>query len=141
MARYGDVLEDSPGRFDTSDLDRALAAAEREREERRQAEARRQAAAERRRREKRLSRLERLLGEPASAEAFIAALDERDRSWRRTGASPAGIDEALDAAAGSRAHGKPPPWAHTLVVEAEAMFPGAPSAAWREAGDSSGRDH
>ena len=76
-----------------------------------------------------------MLGEPASAEAFIAALDERERSWRRTGASPAGIDEAIDAAEGSRARGNPPPWAHPLVVEAEAMFPGAPSAAWREAGD------
>ena len=134
-ARYGEVLEDSPGRFDTSDLDRALAAAEREQEERRQAEARRQAAAERRRREKRLSRLERLFGEPASAEAFIAALDERNRSWRRTGASPADIDQALDAAAGSRAQRKAPPWAHQLVVEAEATFPGAPGASWREAGD------
>lgn len=40
-ARYREVLEESPGRFDTSDLDRALAAAEREREERRQVEARR----------------------------------------------------------------------------------------------------
>ena len=134
-ARYGETLEESPGRFDTSDLDRALAAAERELEERRQAEARRQAAAERRRRDRRLSRLERSLSEPASAEAFIATLDERERSWRRTGASPAGIDEALDAAAGSRGRRKPPPWAHQLVVEAEAMFPGAPSAAWREAGD------
>ena len=133
-ARYREVLEDGPGRFDTSELDRALAAAEREREERRQAEARRQAVAEGRRREKRLSRLERLLSEPAAAEAFIAALDERKPSWRRTGASPAGIDEALDAAEGS-ARRKPPPWAHPLVVEAEAMFPGAPSAAWREAGD------
>ena len=134
-ARYGEILEDSPRRFDTADLDRALAAAERELEERRQAEARRQAAAERRRREKRLSRLERLLGEPASAEAFIAALDERDRSWRTARASPAGIDEALDAAERGRGRRKPPPWAHRIVVEAEAMFPGAPSAAWREAGD------
>ncbi len=134
-ARYGEVLEESPRRFDTSDLDRALAAAEREREERRQVEARRQAAAQRRRREQRLSRLERLLGEPAPAEALIAALDERDRSWRTAGASPAGIDEALDAAEGGRGGRKPPPWAHSLVVEAEATFPGAPSAAWREAGD------
>ena len=128
-ARYGEILEGSPRRFDTADLDRALAAAERERE------ARRQAAAERRRREKRLSRLERSLSEPAPAEAFIAALDERDRSWRTAGASPAGIDEALDAAEGGRGGGKPPPWAHQIVVEAETMFPGAPSAAWREAGD------
>ncbi|MCY4601006.1 MAG: hypothetical protein OXF27_13935, partial [Acidobacteria bacterium] len=134
-ARYREVLEESPGRFDTADLDRALAAAEREREERRQAEARRQAAAERRRRDRRLSRLERLLSEPAPAEAFIAALDERNRSWRRTGASPAGIEEALDAAEGSRGRRKPPPWSHQLVVEAEATFPGAPSAAWRMAGD------
>ena len=33
-ARYREVLDDSPGRFDTADLDRALAAGEREREER-----------------------------------------------------------------------------------------------------------
>ena len=33
-ARYREVLGDSPGRFDTADLDRALAAGEREREER-----------------------------------------------------------------------------------------------------------
>lgn len=134
-ARYREALEESLGRFDTSDLDRACAVAEREREERRRAEARRQAASERRKRKKRLARLERLLGEPAPAEAFIAALDERDRSWRRTGAGPAGIDEALDATEGGRGRGKPPPWAHPLVVEAEATFPGAPSAAWREAGD------
>ena len=108
-ARYREVLEESPGRFDTSDLDRVLAAAEREREERRQAEARRQTAPERRRREKRLSRLERLLSEPAPAEAFIAALDERERSWRRTGASPVGIVEALDAAERGRTRGKAPP--------------------------------
>ncbi len=137
-ARYSEVLEEGPGRFDTADLDRALAAAERELEERRQAEARRQAAAERRRRDRRFSRLERSLSEPAPAEAFIAALDERDRSWRTTGAGPAVIDAALDVAEGGRGRGKPPPWAHRIVLEAESMFPGAPSAAWREARDRLG---
>ena len=86
------------------------------------------------RREKRLSRLERLLGEPASAEAFVAALDEREQSWRRTGASPAGIDEALDAAEGNRGRRKAPHWAHPLILEAEAKVPRCPGAAWREAG-------
>ena len=133
-ARYGEVLEDSPRRFDTSDLDRALAAAERELAERRQAEERRRAAAQRRR-EKRLSRVEQVLSAPAAAEAFIAALDEVNRPWRRTGASPVDIDEALDAAAGSRADRTARSWAHQLVVDAEATFPGAPGAAWQEAGD------
>ena len=132
-ARFGEVLEDSPGRFDTSDLDRALVAAERELEERRQAEERRRAAAQRAR-EKRVSRVEQVLSAPASAEAFIAALDAVNRPWRRTGASPVDIDEALDAAAGSRTGKAARPWAHQLVVEAEATFPGAPGAAWREAG-------
>ena len=75
-----------------------------------------------------------MLDEPAPAEAFITALDVRDPSWRTAGTSPAGIDEALDAAERSRVRRKAPPWAHPLVIEAEATFPGAPSAAWREAG-------
>ena len=75
-----------------------------------------------------------MLSAPASAEAFIAALDEVNRPWRRTGASAVDIDEALDAAAASPAGRPARPWAHPLVVEAEATFPDAPSAAWSSPG-------
>ena len=133
-ARYREVLDDNSGQFKTSDLDRALAAAERKREEHRQAEERRRvAAAQQRRREKRLSRLEQVLDVPAAAEAFIAVLDAQNPSWR-TGASPADIDQALDAAEGSLGDRKPPSRQYQLVLETERTIPDAPSTACRAAG-------
>ena len=123
---------DRTARFTTADIDRALAAAERDREERRQAE-----AAERKRRAatgQRVSRLEQLLSAPGGSEAFFAALDAQKPSWRRTGTRPSDIDRALDAAERGRDADEAPPWRHRLVLEAERTFPGAASEAWRDAG-------
>ena len=128
-ARYREEF-DRTGRFTTADIDHALAAAERDREERRQAAAaRRQAAAGRR-----VSRLERLLSAPGGDEAFFAALDSQKPSWRRTGTRPSDIDGALDVAERGRDTDEAPPWRHRLVLEAERTFPGAASTAWRDAG-------
>ena len=114
-------------------LDSALASAvELDREERR-----RQAAAAQRKRqaaEKRVSRLEQLFSAPGAGEAFIAALDEQDPSWRRTGTRPRNIDRALDVAERDLSREKKAPW-HALVLEAEQKFPGASSTMWRRAGD------
>ena len=100
--------------------------AEREQEERRQTEA------AQRRRQKRLSRLEQALSDPAEAEAFVAVLDAQKPAWR-TGATPADIDQALDAAEGSLGGRKPPSRRYQLVLEMERMIPGAPSTACRAA--------
>ena len=131
-ARYREEFgKAAAGRFTTADLDSALAAAERDRQ-RRQAE-----AAQRRRwadTARRVSRLERLLSAPVAGEAFIAALDAQNPSWRRTPAHPSDIDRALDAAERGRDSGKPPPWRHRLVLDAERAFPGVASTAWRDAG-------
>ncbi len=119
-------------RFTTADIDRALAAAERDQEERRQTE-----AARRQRRaatERRVSRLERLLSAPGGSEAFFAALDAQKPSWRRTGTRPSDIDRALDVAERGRDADEAPPWPHRLVLEAERAFPGAASTAWQDAG-------
>ena len=129
-ARYREELDQVAGQFKMSDLDTALAAGERER----QAEEHRQAAvAQQRRREKRVSRVEQVLSDPASAEVFIAALDAQNPSWR-TGASSADLDRALAVAEGSGG-GKPPSRQHLLVLEAEQEFRNAPSTACRGAGD------
>ena len=125
-------LDRHAGRFGTADIDRALAAAERDREERRQAE-----AAERKRRAatgRRVSRLEQLLSAPGGSEAFFAALDAQKPSWRQTGTRPSDIDRALDVAERGRDADEAPPWRHRLVLEAERAFPGAASTAWRDAG-------
>ena len=130
-ARYREEFDNS-GRFTTADIDRALAAAERDRQERRQAE-----AARRQRRaatERRVSRLEQLFNAPGGSEAFFAALDAQSPSWRRTGTRPSDIDGALDVAERGRDADEPPPWRHRLVLEAERTFPGAASTAWRDAG-------
>ena len=130
-ARYREKF-DRDARFTTADIDRALAAAERDREERRQAE-----AAERKRRAatgRRVSRLEQLLSAPGGSEAFFAALDAQKPSWRRTGTRPSDIDRALDVAERGRDADEAPPWRHRLVLEAERAFPGAASTAWRDAG-------
>ena len=131
-ARFRRELGRRGGRFGTADLDDALAAAERDREERRQAE-----AAQRKRRAatgQRVSRLERLFDAPGGGEAFFAALDAQNPSWRRTGTRPSDIDRALDVAERGRDADEPPPWRHRLVLEAERAFPGAASTAWRDAG-------
>ncbi len=131
-ARFRQELRRHGGRFGTADIDRALAAAERDLEERRQAE-----AAERKRRAatgRRVSRLEQLLSAPGGSEAFFAALDAQKPSWRRTGTRPSDIDRALDVAERGRDADEAPPWRHRLVLEAERTFPGAASAAWRDAG-------
>ena len=130
-ARYREKF-DRAGRFTTADIDRALAAAERDREERRQAE-----AAERKRRAaagRRVSRLERLFDVGGGGEAFFAALDAQKPSWRRTGTRPSDIDGALDVAEHGRDADEAPVWRHRLVLEAERTFPGAASTAWRDAG-------
>ncbi len=132
-ARFRRELGRRGGRFGTADLEDALATAERDREERRQAE-----AAERKRRAAtgRRSRLERLFDGPGGSEAFFAALDAQNPSWRRTGTRPSDIDRALDVAENDRDPDpdQPPPWRHRLVLEAERAFPGAASTAWRDAG-------
>ncbi len=130
-ARFRRELGRRGGRFGTADLDNALATAERDLEERRQAE-----AAQRKRRAatgRRVSRLERLFDAPGGGEAFFAALDEQNPSWRRTGTRPSDIDRALDVAERDRAPDQPPAWRHRLVIEAERAFPGAAGTAWRDA--------
>ena len=130
-ARFRRELGRRGGRFGTADLDDALATAERDQEERRQAEAaqRKRAATGRR-----VSRLERLFNSPGGGEAFFAALDDENPSWRRTGTRPSDIDRALDVAERGRDLDAPTPWRHRLVLEAERTFPGAASTAWRDAG-------
>ena len=135
LGRLRDVLSDEVAatryreefdrtrRFTTADIDRALAAAERDRAERRRAAT-----------ERRVSRLERLMSAPGGGEAFTAALDAQAPSWRRTGTRPSDIDRALDAVERGRDPDQPPPWRHRLVLEAERAFPGAASTAWRDAG-------
>ena len=107
-------------------LDAATAASRREEEHRRKAAV-----------EKRVSRLEQLFDEPASTEVFIAALDDEDPAWRTGGTRPACIDRALDVAERGLGRRKAVAWRqqhHEQVLEAEQRFPGAPRAAWRDAG-------
>ena len=95
------------------------------------AEARRQQAAI-----ERNSRVKRQLGDPASADAFIEALDAEDPSWR-SGTSPARIDRALDVAerdSGRREVATRRHQEHEVVLETERRFPGATSTAWQGAG-------
>ncbi|MCY4599802.1 MAG: relaxase/mobilization nuclease domain-containing protein [Acidobacteria bacterium] len=88
------------------------------------------AAAERRRRQDRVLRL---LAAPGGDDLLLAALDEHRPQWRQQAKLPAvGIDLALDAAESGRR--KPVLQRHQLILEAEASFPDAPAAAWREAG-------
>ena len=113
----------------------AAATAARLEEERAAAEAarrKRQAAIE-----KRNSRVEEQLADPASARAFIAALDVEDRLWR-TGTSPDRIDRALDEAELGFGRRKVAAWQHRehqVVLEAEQRHRGVPSAAWRDTVD------
>ena len=87
--------------------------------------------------EKRNSRVEEQLADPASARAFIAALDVEDRLWR-TGTSPDRIDRALDEAELGFGRRKVAAWQHRehqVVLEAEQRHRGVPSAAWRDTVD------
>ena len=87
--------------------------------------------------EKRNSRVEEQLADPASARAFIAALDVEDRLWR-AGTSPACIDRALDEAELGFGRRKVSAWRHRehqVVLEAEQRHRGVPSAAWRDTVD------
>ena len=87
--------------------------------------------------EKRNSRVEEQLADPASARAFIAALDVEDRLWR-AGTSPDRIDRALDEAELGFGRRKVAAWQHRehqVVLEAEQQQRGVPSAAWRDTAD------
>ena len=113
----------------------AAATAARLEEERAAAEAarrKRQAAIE-----ERNSRVEKVLSDPASAEAFIAALGVEDPLWR-TGTRPACIDRALDEAELGVGRREVAAWQHRehqVVLEAEQQQRGVPSAAWRDTVD------
>ena len=88
------------------------------------------ATAERKRRQ---DRVQRLFAASGGDELLLAALDERKPRWREQAMLPAGgIDLALDNAESRRR--QPDPRRHQLVLEAEAAFPGAPAAVWRDAG-------
>ena len=142
-ARYREELGKVAGQFKTSDLDRALEAAEQERQEREierrkaikaqalrtaaMAERRRQAAAQRR------TRLQELFDLPGGDEAFFAALDERKPGWRESGTQRADIDGALDLAEQRVDRTQAATAEHeVVVVVAEEKFPEATSAAWRQ---------
>ena len=124
--RYRDELGRAAGQFKPADLDRALSAAELDREERQ----RQTAAAQR------VFRVERLFIAPRAGEAFIAALDEQDPS-SRTRTHPMNIDRALDIA--ERELGRETRvLRHARVLNAEQQFPGASSATWRAGDDFTG---
>ena len=124
--RYRDELGRAAGPFKPADLDRALSAAELDREERQ----RQTAAAQR------VFRVERLFIAPRAGEAFIAALDEQDPS-SRTRTHPMNIDRALDIA--ERELGRETRvLRHARVLNAEQQFPGASSATWRAGDDFTG---
>ena len=120
-ARYREDLGKVAGQFKPSDLDRALAAAEQERE----------AAAV----EKRVARLSRVFAASGGDKRFFAVLDARKATWRARGTVPADIDFALDMAEQRIDRTKPATAEHEVVVNAEQTFSDAPSAAWRQAGD------
>ena len=125
--RYGEELGKVAGQFKTSDLDRALAAAERERETRLWEE---QEAATAKRRDARLSKL---FAGVCGDETLVSVLDAHKPAWRETG-SPTDIDNALDMAELRVDRTKPAPEEHAVVVDAEQTFPATPSAAFRQAG-------
>ena len=87
--RYREVLADSPGRFKTADLDRALVAGELERDEREAAAA---ATAARQQRWNALATF------PGAQDAARARFDRLEPDWRDKGeVSPQCIDQVLDA--------------------------------------------
>ena len=111
-ARFRRELARCGGRFRTAELDHAVATAEALR--------------------KRVSRVRELFATPGGDAALVAALEDRNRSWSRTG-TPIDIERALDVAERRLDRGQAATWEHRVVLEAEQVFPDAPSAAWRRA--------
>ena len=116
-ARFRRELGRGGGRFGTAELDDALATAEALR--------------------KRVSRVRELFAAPGGDAALLKALEDRNRSWPRTG-TPIDIERALDVAEGRLDRRQAATWQHRVVLEAEQVFPDAPSAAWRRTGESFG---
>ncbi|MCY3845383.1 MAG: MobA/MobL family protein [Acidobacteria bacterium] len=116
-ARFRRELGRCGGRFGTADLDDAVATAEALR--------------------KRVSRVRELFAAPGGDAALVAALEDRNRSWSRTG-TPTDIERALDVAERRLDRRQSATWEHRVVLEAEQVFPDAPSAAWRRTGEGFG---
>ena len=113
-ARFRRELGRRAGRFGTADLDDALAPAETLR--------------------KRVSRVRELFATPGGDAALVAALEDRNRSWSRTG-TPIDIERALDVAEQSPDRRQDATWEHRVVLEAEREFPDVPSTGWRRTGE------
>ena len=116
-ARFRRELGKRGGRFGTADLDDAVATAEALR--------------------KRVSRVKELFAAPGGDAALVAALEDRNRSWSRTG-TPTDIERALDVAERRLDRRQAATWEHRVVLEAEQVFPDAPSTAWRRTGGGFG---
>ena len=116
-ARFRQQLARRGGRFGTADLDDAVATAEALR--------------------KRVSRVRELFATPGGDAALVAALEDRNRSWSRSG-TPTDIERALDVAERRLDRRQAATWEHRVVLEAEQVFPDAPSAAWRRTGEGFG---
>ena len=108
---------DAAERFGTADLDDAVATAEALR--------------------KRVSRVRELFAAPGGDAALVAALEDRNRSWSRTG-TPTDIERALDVVERRLDRRQAATWEHRVVLEAEQVFPDAPSTAWRRTGEGFG---
>ena len=116
-ARFRRELARGGGRFGTADLDDAVATADALR--------------------KRVSRVRELFATPGGDAALVAALEDRNRSWSRTG-TPTDIERALDVAEQRLDRRQAATWGYRVVLEAEQVFPDAPSAAWRRTGEGFG---
>ena len=116
-ARFRRELGRCGGRFGTAELDDAVATAEALR--------------------KRVSRVRELFAAPGGDAALVAALADRNRSWSRTG-TPIDIERALDVAERRLDRRQAATWEHRVVLEAEQVFPDAPSTAWRRTGEGFG---
>ena len=113
-ARYREESGKGAGRFNTADLDRALAPAEALR--------------------KRVSRVKVLFATPGGDAALLAALEDRNPSWSRT-RTPTDIERALDVAERRLDRRQAATWEHRVVLDAEQEFPDVPSTAWRRTGE------
>ena len=78
-----------------------------------------------------------LFAAPGGDAALVAALEDRNRSWSRTG-TPTDIERALDVAERRLDRRQAATWEHRVVLEAEQVFPNAPAAAWRRTGEGFG---
>ena len=116
-ARFRRELGRCGGRFGTAELDDAVATAEALR--------------------KRVSRVRELFAAPGGDAALLTALEDRNRSWSRTG-TPIDIERALDVAERRLDRRQAATWEHRVVLEAEQVFPNAPSTAWRRTGEGFG---